>query len=73
MQTKRIEVGVFDNTTDCGRIGTYKTVRGAIREGRKWARCHSGQTGYAGYGPTIRMREVDPDGTKSDSWDVAAW
>jgi hypothetical protein len=71
----RVAVGVYDNSTDWGTIGTYPTERGAIREGRKWARAHSTQGGYAGYGPTIRMCEVDAvTGEQvSPTWDVAAW
>jgi len=74
-QATMIEVGVFDNGSDWGTIGTYKTERGAIREGRKFARAHSTQTGYAGYGPTIRMREVDAKTGEavSDTWAARAW
>ena len=70
-----IEVGVFDNCSDWGTIGTYKTERGAIREGRKFARAHSTQHGYAGYGPTIRLCEVDAATGEavSPTWDVRAW
>lgn len=70
-----IEVGVFDNSSDWGTVGTYKTERGAIREARKFARAHSSQTGYAGYGPTIRLCEVDAATGEavSPTWDVRAW
>jgi hypothetical protein len=74
-QETMIEVGVFDNSTSWGTIGTYKTERGAIREGRKFARAHSTQHGYAGYGPTIRLCEVDAATGEavSPTWDVRAW
>jgi len=74
-QETMIEVGVFDNTSDWGTVGTYKTERGAIREARKFARAHSSQTGYAGYGPTIRLCEVDAATGEavSPTWDVRAW
>ena len=74
-QEKMIEVGVFDNNSDWGTIGTYKTERGAIREARKFARAHSSQTGYDGYGPTIRLQEVDAATGEavSPTWDVRAW
>ena len=69
-----IRAGVFDNSTDFGVVGTYKTERGAIREARKLARASSTQQGYAGYGPTIRLQEVDTDGVAlSPAWDVSAW
>ncbi|MDD5485961.1 MAG: hypothetical protein PHW65_00140 [Dehalococcoidales bacterium] len=70
-----IEVGVFDNSADFPKIGIYKTEHGAIRAGRQFAREHSTQTGYAGYGPTIRMQEVDTTTGKpvSPTWDVRAW
>ena len=70
-----IAVGVFDNSTSWGEIGRYKTERGAIREARKFARAHSSQTGYAGYGPTIRLQEVDAQTGEavSPTWDVRAW
>ena len=74
-QETMIEAGVFDNSTNWGTIGTYKTERGAIREARKFARAHSSQTGYAGYGPTIRLCEVDAATGEaiSPTWDVRAW
>ena len=74
-QETMIEVGVFDNSSDWGTVGTYKTERGAIREARKFARAHSLQTGYAGYGPTIRLQEVDAATGEavSPTWDVRAW
>ena len=74
-QKTMIEVGVFDNSTSWGTIGTYKTERGAIREARKSARAHSTQHGYAGYGPTIRLCEVDAATGEavSPTWDVRAW
>lgn len=74
-QATLIEVGVFDNSTSWGTIGTYKTERGAIREGRKFARAHSTQAGYDGYGPTIRLQEVDAATGEavSPTWDVRAW
>ena len=74
-QATLIEVGVFDNSSDWGTVGTYKTERGAIREARKFARAHSSQTGYAGYGPTIRLCEVDAATGEaiSPTWDVRAW
>ena len=74
-QETMIEVGVFDNSSDWGTVGTYKTERGAIREGRKFARAHSTQHGYAGYGPTIRLCEVDAATGEavSPTWDVRAW
>lgn len=74
-QKTMIEVGVFDNSSDWGTVGTYKTERGAIREGRKFARAHSTQHGYAGYGPTIRLQEVDAQTGEaiSPTWDVKAW
>lgn len=70
-----IAVGVFDNSSSWGEIGRYKTERGAIREGRKFARAHSSQHGYAGYGPTIRLQEVDAKTGEavSPTWDVKAW
>jgi len=74
-QATLIEVGVFDNSSDWGTVGTYKTERGAIREARKFARAHSSQTGYEGYGPTIRLQEVDAATGEaiSPTWDVSAW
>ena len=74
-QETMIEAGVFDNSSDWGTVGTYKTERGAIREARKFARAHSLQTGYAGYGPTIRLQEVDAATGEavSPTWDVRAW
>ncbi len=74
-QETMIEVGVFDNSTSWGTVGTYKTERGAIREARKFARAHSTQHGYAGYGPTIRLQEVDAATGEavSPTWDVRAW
>lgn len=74
-QATLIEVGVFDDSSDWGTVGTYKTERGAIREARKFARAHSSQTGYAGYGPTIRLQEVDAATGEavSPTWDVRAW
>ena len=74
-QATLIEVGVFDNSSDWGTVGTYKTERGAIREARKFARAHSSQTGYAGYGPTIRLQEVDAATGEavSPTWDARAW
>jgi len=74
-QATLIDVGVFDNSSDWGTVGTYKTERGAIREARKFARAHSSQTGYAGYGPTIRLQEVDAATGEavSPTWDVRAW
>jgi len=74
-QATLIEVGVFDNSSDWGTVGTYKTERGAIREARKFARAHSSQTGYDGYGPTIRLQEVDAATGEavSPTWDVRAW
>ena len=70
-----IEVGVFDNSSSWGLIGRYKTERGAIREARKFARAHSSQTGYDGYGPTIRLCEVDAATGEavSPTRDVNAW
>ena len=74
-QATLIEAGVFDNSSDWGTVGTYKTERGAIREARKFARAHSSQTGYEGYGPTIRLQEVDAATGEavSPTWDVRAW
>jgi len=70
-----IKAGVFDISTIWGTIGTYKTERGAIREARKFARAHSSKHGYAGYGPTIRLQEVDAKTGEavSPTWDVKAW
>lgn len=48
-----IAVGVHDCSTDWGTIGYASTERGAIRMGRKWARDHSTQPDYEGYGPVI--------------------
>ena len=55
----KVKAGLFDNSTDWGTIGTYGTERGAIRAARKYARAHSTQTGYKGYGPTITLQDVD--------------
>lgn len=55
-------------------VGTYPTRRGAIREARKFARAHSTQTGYRGYGPTITLVEIDSAGNAVSAPEtVRAW
>jgi len=51
-------VGVSDNSSDWGMVGKARTIRGAIRIGRRWAHDHSTQTGYAGYGPAVRVYDA---------------
>ena len=70
-----VAVGVFDNSTDWGRVGTYPTLDEALREGRKFAEKNSFQRGYAGYGPVIRLAEVDEETGEALAalLDVRAW
>lgn len=66
--TNRIKVGVNDNSTDWGIIGISNTLRGAKIIGRRWARQHSTQTGYMGYGPTITLHYATGENQKIKAW-----